>query len=608
MFKNVIVGQIAFARTILREDCLKILLEAGRLSAITAFLVVTCMQAQQPPPQTQPGTPATAAPETTTAPERPPAADKGTTVTLQNQKDLPPQPTGLYAPWSAEIFYWLTYASPSLHGGIAAGTDFESLDYPGRGKYTPGVALSFPVSKTGMLNLSAFITKGTSNTTLTQAANLFSTSYAAGDLLTADYNIKDIKVSLQDLFFPFPRKEGQKWRIKTLWEVQYVNMKTNINAPFAPTTDSSGNALVNTATGTRSVVYPTLGLGAELHPTRNLEFEIKGSGFAIPHHSTIGDTEASVGYRLGAVELLAGGKFFHFKTSVQNAEYFKTTLYGAFAGLRLYPSQFPCLFCRGKSTTASTDNTSETPAEETTVSTTKTGTSTSSSTPTPRAYVRRFSAGPTLSVLGLSEIPSNTSNVTNSSTVTTMYQTKDASQRIGYGLTTQLAITDHFAVAIGGVLRRIGYQFTTTVTTSKPTVVGGVVTTVTTSTNTHEDTRTRLIDVPGVLRYYSRGRHDPGTRFFFEGGGAWRKADQIRTSIDSSDASSVLSCCTTTPATPAHSSAFGIVGGAGAQFTDAFGIKVVPEVHYTRWMSPIFSAFTTHTQQNEVAAGFSLTF
>jgi hypothetical protein len=189
-----------------------------------------------------------------------------------------------------------------------------------------------------------------------------------------------------------------------------------------------------------------------------------------------------------------------------------------------------------------------------------------------------------------------------------MYQTTGASQRIGYGLTTQVAITDHFAVAIAGVLRRIGYQFTNTVTTSKPTVVGGVVTTVTTSTNTHEDTRARLIDIPGVLRYYSRGRHDPGTRFFFEGGGAWRKADQIRTSLSSSDANSVVTCCTTTPATPAHSSAFGIVGGAGAQFTDAFGIKVVPEVHYTRWMSPIFSAFTTHTQQNEVAAGFSLTF
>ena len=111
-----------------------------------------------------------------------------------------------------------------------------------------------------------------------------------------------------------------------------------------------------------------------------------------------------------------------------------------------------------------------------------------------------------------------------------------------------------------------------------------------------------------MVRFYSKGRHDPGTRWFAEGGGAWRKVDQIRSSSSFTDASSVLTCCTTTPTSPAHSSVFGIVAGAGVQLTDAFGIKVVPEVRYTRWMSPVFSAFTTNTQQNEVAAGFSLTF
>ena len=50
------------------------------------------------------------------------------------------------------------------------------------------------------------------------------------------------------------------------------------------------------------------------------------------------------------------------------------------------------------------------------------------------------------------------------------------------------------------------------------------------------------------------------------------------------------------------------MAGAGVQVADAFGIKVVPEVRYTRWMSPIFDALTTHTQQNEVAAGFSIVF
>jgi hypothetical protein len=78
--------------------------------------------------------------------------------------------------------------------------------------------------------------------------------------------------------------------------------------------------------------------------------------------------------------------------------------------------------------------------------------------------------------------------------------------------------------------------------------------------------------------------------------------------MDFTDASSVLSCCTTTPTQPEHRSAFGVTAGAGVQVMDAFGIRVVPEVRYTRWMSPIFHSFTTNTQQNEVAAGLSITF
>jgi len=139
-------------------------------------------------------------------------------------------------------------------------------------------------------------------------------------------------------------------------------------------------------------------------------------------------------------------------------------------------------------------------------------------------------------------------------------------------------------------------------------VVNGVVTTVTTSTVAHESSRANLIDVPAVVRFYSRSRHEPGARWFVEAGAAWRKAESIRTSMDFRDASSVLTCCTTTPIQPAHGSVFGIVAGAGVQVMDAFGIRVVPEVRYTRWMNQIFNSFTTKTQQNEVTAGLSITF
>ena len=586
---------------------MKKLLATARLSAIIALLAVSSAEGQQPP-EPQPGTPAT--PQSTTSPQSstPPQSTPAPQTTQaqparQTQNDSTAKPPSLYGPWSIGAFYWITSTSAELRSGVAA-TAPGNLDYPGHGKYTPGVSLSFPVSKTGMLNLSGFVSKGSTGSTLTQSQVLLGTTYAAGDFVSSNYTIKNIKVSLQDLFFPFPRKDAQKWRIKTLWELQYASMKTNLSAPLAPTTGSAASTVPNTASGTRYVVYPTFGLAAEYHLARNLMVEARGSGFAIPHHSTIGDAEGSLAYRFGAAELVIGERYFHFKTSAQNSEYFRATLLGPYAALRLYPGQvsIPCWFCRNKTAAPPTDTSSTSPPPGTPQS------SSQSANARPGSYVRRISAGATLSVLGLNLVSNATNSVATSSTVTTTYSTTGASQRIGYGVTAQLAVTDHFAVAFSGLLRRLGYQFTTTVTTSKPTVVGGVVTTVTTSTNSHEDTRARLIDVPAVVRYYNRGRHEPGTRWFFEGGGAWRKTDSIRTSISTSDASSVVTCCTSIPAHPAHASAFGIVAGAGVQLTDAFGIRIVPEVRYTRWMSPVFNSFTTTTQQNEVTAGFSITF
>ena len=471
-----------------------------------------------------------------------------------------------------------------------------------------------------MLNFSGFITKGATNTTLALNPDLFGTVYTPGEFLTANYTIKDFKLSLQDLLFPFPRKNTQKWHIKTLWEVQYASIATSINAPYAPATDSSGNAVVNNSTGSRMVVYPTFGLAGEYHLTKNLELEANGSGFTIPHHATIGDAEGSIGYRLGDVELVVAEKLFHFKTSPQNSEYFRTTLLGAYAGLRWYPRKYsiPCPFCSRKTTAANNgsasssstadESTSSSSQNESTLTTGQGGGTSSSAKDQQGTFVRRFSGGATLSVLGLSPIPGANSTVNNSSAVTTVYKTTGASERIGYGVTAQVAVTDHFAIAVGGLLRRIGYQLDTTITTTTPTIVDGVETTTTNSIGTHEDTRARLIDIPALVRYYHRGRHEPGPRWFVEGGGAWRDATGIRTSLSSTDIDSVLHCCTNTPAQPAHGNARGIVAGAGLQLIDTFGIRVVPEVRYTRWMNPIFEALTTDTRRNEIAAGFSLSF
>jgi hypothetical protein len=210
--------------------------------------------------------------------------------------------------------------------------------------------------------------------------------------------------------------------------------------------------------------------------------------------------------------------------------------------------------------------------------------------------------------MGLNLISGATSTVNNTSQISTQYQTTGASERLGYGLTVQARVAGHFYVDLSALLRRIGYQLNTTVATTTTSTLNGTSFPVTTTTSTHEDTRARLIDVPFLLRYYGTGKRPSSPRWFLEVGGAWRLANNVRTSIDSTDASGNLTCCTTTAAVPQHSSAIGMVAGAGIQLMDEFGIKVVPEFRYTRWVNPIFENLTTRTERNQIEAAISLTF
>jgi hypothetical protein len=205
-------------------------------------------------------------------------------------------------------------------------------------------------------------------------------------------------------------------------------------------------------------------------------------------------------------------------------------------------------------------------------------------------------------------IPGRNTTDDNTTEIMTQYQTTGASERIGYGLTVQARIINHFYLNLSGLLRRIGYQETTTVSTTTISVLNGSTYPSTSMTSTHEDTRSRLIDIPFLVRYYGTGKRPRSPRWFLEAGGTWRLAKDIRTSIDSTDASGTVTCCTTTPAVPKHRSAIGATVGAGIQFMDEFGIKVTPEFRYTRWREPIFENLSTNTSLNQIEGLISITF
>jgi hypothetical protein len=269
-------------------------------------------------------------------------------------------------------------------------------------------------------------------------------------------------------------------------------------------------------------------------------------------------------------------------------------------------------FLCGAGVLCAQDPSAQTPSAQPSPAQAPAGTSTSTSPDqsgnSAGTYVRRFSIGATLSVVGLSLISGGSNTVTNSTTVSTAYDASSVSSRIGYGITGQVAVTDRFSVVVGGYLRKIGYTLNTTVTTTTETSLNGVLTSTSSSTSTNEDTRARLYDIPVLVRYYSKGRHVPGARWFIDGGGALRDATNIRTSISSTDVNGNVTCCTDTPTAPQHRTAPGAVVGAGFQLIDPVGIRVIPEIRYTRWLQQTYDVGTTHTQRNQIEAALTLSF
>lgn len=205
-------------------------------------------------------------------------------------------------------------------------------------------------------------------------------------------------------------------------------------------------------------------------------------------------------------------------------------------------------------------------------------------------------------------IPGRTTTVNNTTEMSTQYQTQNEPQRIGYGVTLQARVKGHFYLNVSGLLHRIGYQETTTVTNTTTQVLNGVSYPVVTTSSTHEDTHARLIDIPALVRYYGTGKRPGSPRWFLELGGEYQTLNNIRTSLSSTDSSGTVTCCTNTAAVPQHHNIEGVVAGAGIQFTDEFGIHVIPEVRYTRWMQSNFDHLSTTMNRNQVEADLSITF
>ncbi|HXS96012.1 MAG TPA: hypothetical protein VN736_15510 [Candidatus Limnocylindrales bacterium] len=309
-------------------------------------------QQTAPPQQTTP--PQTTPPQTT-----PPATPAQTTPPDQTQQTPSTGPTVNQTPeipkypdvrlpgetgWWLGITAWIPREHPIYDRGKAATFPQASLvTLQGSPKAVEGLEFGVAAGLHNSIRIVYFTGRAAGNFTAGSDLTLGTQTYAKGTLLSTDYKLSVFKIGFDYLTWPYP-VESKKYRLHTLWQLQYVSMRTGFDAPLLPLVDSNGNPFIDIngnpvnyqTSQSRWFISPTLGANWTQYINKDVRLEFNGSGFAIPHHWTIWDADASLNVRLGSLELRGGVKAFHYHTSPQDVYFVRNTMANVFVGARWY--------------------------------------------------------------------------------------------------------------------------------------------------------------------------------------------------------------------------------------------------------------------------------
>jgi len=213
------------------------------------------------------------------------------------------------------------------------------------------------------------------------------------------------------------------------------------------------------------------------------------------------------------------------------------------------------------------------------------------------AYVRRVSIGatgslPAIMLLRGGEVETSTV----SPPLSTKFETNPTEHYTGGGGALQFALFEQWTVNLNFIKRTAEYY-------SARTFLSGVDNPKTIrderlSSGVTETTKARYFDFPLLIRRYNIGRHEYGHRWFVQGGPSLRYVSKIRTNSEITDTSGKKTT-DTTPA-PHKKSIVGITAGLGGQLIDPVGVRIIPEVRFTRWFGKTFNSPPTVSRCNQL--------
>jgi len=279
---------------------------------------------------------ATAALAQTPAPQTPPPDPSKTPTQVPNPAAAPPPPLPPdeyknLSDVSLELYYWKPSSAPQMRPGQGnidgdSSTLYSGINLQGSTKAAEGVVVTIPAGRANQLEFEYFQTQQQGNEIANLNLTLFGQAFAQGDVIASESKIQHARVTWKYLTYPDPAGT-HKFRLRTLWGFEWTQMTARFDSPndvnAAPVQDS------------RSIIFPSLGLGGEYHFTKRIYIDGKAEGFAWPHKAVQTDGEIRLIARLyKQLDLVASYREFHFKTNPLKDYYLRDTLKGPYAGLR----------------------------------------------------------------------------------------------------------------------------------------------------------------------------------------------------------------------------------------------------------------------------------
>ena len=320
------------------EVCVKNLLAGCALAGLLVITPYSRAVAQEP-----------AAPPPAQAPE----GEEGSQVPDFDYTKIsppPPLPKVVDVRQPGESGLWIGGAllfgqgQPTFDRGDANFNNFPAkLKMLGTPKFGQGFEVGLAVSHHDSLRFTYYTIQASGGGTVDEHVQPWTELYPGGNFVDRNYRLKTFRLSLDYLTWPNPVKTS-KFRLKTLWQLQYTHIRTGFDAPHASLYDSTGNLQYDASghivtfdtEGTVDSWIPMVGAAVQYWPAKRVRLEAGGSGFAMLHRSGTWDADAGAALRIGVYELRVGMKAFHYRTTPRAEFWVHGTAIGPYIGLRLY--------------------------------------------------------------------------------------------------------------------------------------------------------------------------------------------------------------------------------------------------------------------------------